>query len=152
GYLALGDLFVVTGDSMSMLVEACATGRSVLIFDLGLGRYSMRYAASRLVSEGEAQASVPIAARLRSSRLRLTTSLLPMRYRRDIHAILRYLTETRLARWVGEPQGAPSPIVLPDSARIAADAVRRIADVGVQRDATPRAPEKPVRLGPPDAV
>jgi len=34
GYLALADDFIVTGDSASMLSEACASGRQVLIFDL----------------------------------------------------------------------------------------------------------------------
>ena len=32
GYLALADAFIVTGDSVSMLAEACATGRPVHIF------------------------------------------------------------------------------------------------------------------------
>jgi hypothetical protein len=38
GYLALADAFVVTGDSVSMLSEACATGKPVSIFDPGRGR------------------------------------------------------------------------------------------------------------------
>jgi mitochondrial fission protein ELM1 len=38
GFLALADRVVVTGDSMSMLVEAIATGRPVLVFDLARGR------------------------------------------------------------------------------------------------------------------
>lgn len=33
-YLALGDRFIVTGESMSMLAEACATGKPVQVFDL----------------------------------------------------------------------------------------------------------------------
>ena len=35
GFLALADAFIVTGDSISMLAEACATGRPVHIFDPG---------------------------------------------------------------------------------------------------------------------
>ena len=35
GYLALADAFVVTGDSISMLAEACATGKPVFVFDPG---------------------------------------------------------------------------------------------------------------------
>jgi uncharacterized protein len=35
GMLAIADRFVVTGDSIAMLSEACATGRPVQIFDLG---------------------------------------------------------------------------------------------------------------------
>jgi mitochondrial fission protein ELM1 len=35
GYLALADAFIVTGDSVSMLAEACAVGKPVYIFDPG---------------------------------------------------------------------------------------------------------------------
>jgi hypothetical protein len=35
GYLALADAVVVTGDSVSMLTEACATGKPVFVFDPG---------------------------------------------------------------------------------------------------------------------
>ena len=34
GYLALADAIVVTGDSVSMVSEACATGKPVYVFDL----------------------------------------------------------------------------------------------------------------------
>jgi mitochondrial fission protein ELM1 len=34
GYLALADAFVVTGESASMLAEACTTGKPVAIFPL----------------------------------------------------------------------------------------------------------------------
>ncbi|MDT8407725.1 MAG: mitochondrial fission ELM1 family protein [Methylococcales bacterium] len=34
GYLALADEFIVTGESASMLAEACATGKPVTLFDL----------------------------------------------------------------------------------------------------------------------
>jgi mitochondrial fission protein ELM1 len=37
GFLALADAFVVTGDSVSMLAEACAVGKPVHIFDPGRG-------------------------------------------------------------------------------------------------------------------
>ncbi|MFK7974710.1 MAG: mitochondrial fission ELM1 family protein [Halioglobus sp.] len=37
GLLALADAFIVTGESMSMLAEACATGRPVFVFDVGDG-------------------------------------------------------------------------------------------------------------------
>ena len=41
-FLGLADTIVVTGDSMSMLAEACATRKPVYIFDLGEGERSMR--------------------------------------------------------------------------------------------------------------
>jgi mitochondrial fission protein ELM1 len=48
GYLALADAFVVTGDSVSMLAEACAVGKPVHIFDPGRGspRGSADFAAA----------------------------------------------------------------------------------------------------------
>ena len=42
GYLALADEFIVTADSISMLSEACATGKPVHMFDLGTGASAMR--------------------------------------------------------------------------------------------------------------
>jgi hypothetical protein len=134
---------------MSMLVEACATGRPVSIFDLGQGRYSMRYAASRGSWRGEAPSRVPIAARLRSARFRLTTSLLPARYRRDVHAIHRYLTEAGLASWLGESDGTAPRTVMPDSARIAANAVLRLLGGNLPSTAEPqvRLPSYALRSG-----
>ena len=48
GYLALADAFVVTGDSISMLAEACAVGKPVHIFAPGRGsrRGSADFAAA----------------------------------------------------------------------------------------------------------
>ncbi len=37
GYLALADAFVVTGESASMLSDACATGKPVMIYDVPRG-------------------------------------------------------------------------------------------------------------------
>jgi len=37
GYLAMADAFVVTGDSASMLADACATGKPVFIYDVPRG-------------------------------------------------------------------------------------------------------------------
>lgn len=42
GYLALADEFIVTADSISMLSEACATGKPVHMFDLNTGHLAMR--------------------------------------------------------------------------------------------------------------
>lgn len=46
-YLALADALVVTGDSMAMLAEACATCKPVSIFDLGVGPDSMKLLSHR---------------------------------------------------------------------------------------------------------
>src|SRR5581483_2108548 len=47
GYLAVADAFIVTGDSMSMLAEACSTGRPVHVFEFGGGPAAMRGPRSR---------------------------------------------------------------------------------------------------------
>jgi mitochondrial fission protein ELM1 len=41
GFLALADALIVTGDSMSMLMEACDTGRPVYMFEFGGGPAAM---------------------------------------------------------------------------------------------------------------
>ncbi len=47
GFLALADAIIVTGDSMSMLAEACSTGRPVHIFEYGGGPAAMHGPRSR---------------------------------------------------------------------------------------------------------
>ncbi|WP_461482074.1 mitochondrial fission ELM1 family protein [Porticoccus sp.] len=47
GYLAMADELIVTADSVSMLSEACATGKPLHMFDLGTGKYSMRGESDR---------------------------------------------------------------------------------------------------------
>ncbi len=49
GYLALADAFVVTGESASMLAEACATGKPTYIYELPRGVAGIRGAIARLV-------------------------------------------------------------------------------------------------------
>ncbi len=81
GLLACGDEFVVTADSMSMLTEACATGKPVYLFD---------YADAALK---------PSAFRWKPFVHRLSMSIGPARMRRDvgrIHAAL--LDDGRIRR------------------------------------------------------
>jgi mitochondrial fission protein ELM1 len=51
GILALSDCLVVTGDSVSMISEAAATGRPVAVFDIGGGPRHTRF-VSNLVERG----------------------------------------------------------------------------------------------------
>lgn len=103
GYLGQADRIVVTSDSMSMLIDAIAAGRPVLIFDLaraGKGRWRMR----------------PGALLWRLGRL-----LGPRRLARDIGIIHRQQVAAGRAAWLGG-DGQPSPRVPPldDTARAAA--------------------------------
>jgi mitochondrial fission protein ELM1 len=101
GFLALGDRFVVTGESMSMLTEACATGRPVQIFDLGLpapGETGKWWLDAR--SYG-----------WRPMTHRLAQWLGPKRMRRDVGRIRDRLVETGRAVLLGESVtgGASAP-------------------------------------------
>lgn len=109
-YLALADAIIVTGDSISMLTEACATRKPVFIFDLGEGRLAMRR-------------SVQAGARLRGRRLswnwdaprafiyRLAMRIGPRRLTRDIRIVHDFLVGSGRAVWLGDtfPPGAPPP-------------------------------------------
>lgn len=102
GFLAVADRVVVTSDSMSMLVEATATGKPVLIFDLA----------------GNEGGSRPTR---RSLLFRLGRWLGPSRLRRDVGEIHRGQVAAGRAVWLGQPWApgaAPPP--LDDAARAAA--------------------------------
>ncbi len=97
GFLALADEIIVTGDSMSMLAEACATGKPVHIFPFGSGRYAMRPekplpVAGKLLSRQ----------RLRALRGAIALTLAPSRLRRDIRRIHQALIRSGRAAWLGE--------------------------------------------------
>jgi len=106
GFLALADEIIVTGDSMSMLAEACATGKPVHIFPFGSGRYAMRpekphSATGRFWSRQ----------RLRTFRGTLALALAPTRLRRDIRRIHQALIRAGRAVWLGEAgAGATEPL------------------------------------------
>lgn len=96
GYLAAGDRFIVTGDSVSMVAEACATGKPVYLFHpqrhplplnagpepgpdwLRAGWYGWRPVSHRLAQ-----------------------LLGPRRMRRDVVAFLQALVDSGRAAWLG---------------------------------------------------
>jgi mitochondrial fission protein ELM1 len=91
GILALADRLVVTGDSIAMLSEACATGRPVQIFDLG----GMR---------GELQG--PVDFRLGASLYTLLLRWLWQPLSRDITLVHQQLRDNSRAVWLEEEVGA----------------------------------------------
>lgn len=110
GMLAVADRLVVTGDSIAMLSEACATGRPVQIFDLG----GMR---------GEHE--VAIDWRLQAT---LYAGLLRWLWRplsRDITLVHQQLRATNRACWLDEEFGAAVVPAESDMERAVA-AVRRL--------------------------
>ena len=97
--LALADAIVVTGDSMSMLTEACATRKPVHIFDLGDGKHTMR--SSFAAFESFRQPRRGVAVRLQVLGHRLVKRLTPPRLSRDIGVIHRYFVDAGAAVWLG---------------------------------------------------
>jgi mitochondrial fission protein ELM1 len=88
GLLACGDEFIVTADSMSMLAEASATGKPVLLFDFsdrGWTRSAFRW--KPLVH-------------------RVVMSIGPVRMRRDVGRIHAALVESGRVRRLEAPDGA----------------------------------------------
>ena len=91
GILATADRLVVTGDSIAMLSEACATGRPVQIFDLG----GMR-------GESEVATDFRVGATAYAGLMRWCWQ----RLSRDITLVHSQLRATSRAFWLDEETGA----------------------------------------------
>ncbi|MDJ0862766.1 MAG: mitochondrial fission ELM1 family protein [Gammaproteobacteria bacterium] len=105
-FLGLADAIVVTGDSMSMLTEACATQKPVYIFDLGEGPYAMRQMPGedrpRGVSRERFRWKQLDRDYLRAFVYRNAMRTGPRRLTRDIGIIHKRLVETGRAVWLGD--------------------------------------------------
>ena len=102
-FLGLADRIVATGDSVSMMAEACATGKPVYLFDTGEGVTSMR----RPIVGGHPAAD-EISWRiwkkyhLKAFIYRQTMRYGPKRLTRDIRIIQENLVNTGRAVWLGD--------------------------------------------------
>ena len=126
--LAVADAIVVTGDSMSMLTEGCATGKPVHIFDLGVGAGAMRPASATAPQEDETprRGSVRMTVRTKERLHRLIKRLTPARLSRDIRVIHRYFVEAGEAVWLGDPVPVTRPAVGIDGVARAVARVRAL--------------------------
>jgi uncharacterized protein len=101
-FLGLADRIIVTADSISMLSEACSTGKPVALFDIEEGVQSMR------AEEGEVipgRAMPPIHWRghdLPTTFFRFLMRHAPARWSRDLRIVHRHLIDTGMASWLGE--------------------------------------------------
>lgn len=137
GFLAWADQLVVTGDSIAMLSEACATGKPVAIFDLGTGAGAM----------GPVGAALPgrpwwrdwSFQRLQALAYGLLLRLGPRRLGRDITRVHRALVDSGRAVWLGQPLPQQPPPPLEDQTRAVA-AIRALL-------ASPQAPRTWLLLG-----
>ncbi|BCX89925.1 conserved hypothetical protein [Methylomarinovum tepidoasis] len=114
-FLGLAEAVVVTGDSISMITEACASGRPVFLFPFGYGRWAMRPDAPILPR-------LPWwhRRRLKAWRSDLALRLAPQRLRRDIRPMHRALIDGGHAAWLGETFRRTPPSLPDELARTAA--------------------------------
>ena len=126
-YLALASRIIVTADSISMISEACATGKPVLLFDIEEGRCSMR--AEEQVAQATAKLPPPhwLGRDLSSTLFRLAMRFAPPRWSRDLRIVHRHVTAGGHASWLDQPQPEARP-VQPDLER-AAGRVRKLFEM-----------------------
>ncbi len=123
GYLALADAFIVTGESMSMLTEACSTRKPVYMFDLDTGPELKWPLLEPLIGGVPGSSWRRRLRRLRFQPLVYRTAMVtgPMRLTRDVRVIQHQLIAAGRAVWLGQefPPGPPLP-PLDDVARAVA--------------------------------
>ncbi len=118
-YLALAEAFIVTGDSVSMLTEACATGKPVHIFDLADGPEARRPRKAGKLPWWRYGYNY----RFRPLSHRLGMALGPRRMGRDVRRMQEQLIREGRAAWLGGSfAGETSPHPAEDLSR----AVKRI--------------------------
>src|SRR5262249_35990424 len=119
GYLALADRFIVTGDSLSMMTEACAAAKPVEIFEFGGGLAAMLGPWSRSAerrwwrwSQLKAQRPIPLfyAFAIGLPAVRLNRA-------RDIRLVQDAMTASGRAGWLGSDLSRLRPAPLTDMER-----------------------------------
>jgi uncharacterized protein len=128
-FLGLADRVIVTADSVSMMTEACATGRPVYFYDTGVGRTSMKenpWLDGTGPSAWDAPTGIGINRwHLKAHVYRFTMRLGPERLTRDIRIVQQLLVDTKRAVWLGDGHTEAIPPPLRDVER-AAERVRAL--------------------------
>jgi hypothetical protein len=115
-FLSLAEQLIVTGDSVSMMAEACSTAKPVFLFDTGEGRFAMREREPGGVPWWQCLDR----AHLRAVIYRIGMRYGPTRWTRDIRLVQKLLIESGRAAWLGDGAPAAFPPPLRDVARAAA--------------------------------
>jgi mitochondrial fission protein ELM1 len=127
GFLALAEAFIVTGESVSMLTEACATQKPVSIFPFGRGSLAMGSTENEnMHNVCSRNTQTAKSFRLKALTHKLGTAMGPRRMQRDIRIMHEWLISTGRAVWLGEtfPPG-PMPTLVDDIAQ----SVKRVRDL-----------------------
>ncbi len=129
-FLGLADHVIVTADSVSMMAEACVTGKPVYLFDTGEGRTSMKDNPwlDGIASDKKTDDAGSIGINrwhLKAHIYRLTMRLGPQRLTRDIRIVQQLLIDTGRAAWLGDGPPGAEPRALEDMGR-AVDRVRKL--------------------------
>ncbi len=102
GFLGLSERIIVTADSISMLAEACATGKPVSLFDIEEGRQAMRAEESQAVAGGVMPPIHWRGRNLSTTFFRLLMNMAPVRWSRDLRIVHRKLIASGSASWLGD--------------------------------------------------
>ena len=100
-YLALADEIIVTADSISMITEACATGKPTFLFDTEEGPRSMRAEEVTLGQNSRLAPPYWKGADFASTLWRLGLRFGPDWWTRDIRIVHRALVESGRVAWLG---------------------------------------------------
>ena len=119
-FLGLADEIIVTADSISMLAEACATGKPVWLFDIEDGAQSMQAEESTPVSDGRMPPIHWLGKTLDATAFRFLMRLAPPRWSRDLRVIHRDAVAAGLAQWLGEEPRPRQSVPLDDLSRATA--------------------------------
>lgn len=155
-FLGLADRVIVTADSVSMMTEACATGRPVYLYDTGEGRTSMKDNPwlDGLVEEGERPGLALSRWHLKAHVYRMTMRLGPQRLTRDIRIVQKLLVDSGRAVWLGEGHPRAEPPPLEDMPR-AVERVRALIEpprTGARSEATGAVPRRSAQAAAPGAA
>jgi hypothetical protein len=150
-FLGLAEQIIVTGDSMSMLAEACATRKPVQIFDLGEGENAMRPATveAAIALRRARESDRPLeGTHIRAFLYRQMMRFGPERLSRDIRIIHAYLVDSGRAVWLGDDCAADRPLPAMDCLGRAVGRVRAL----VEDKAMPVAVQVPSFTEPANAI
>lgn len=127
-YLALASSIIVTADSISMISEACATGKPVFLFDVEEGNRSMRAEEQMTRAPGRLPPPYWLGRDLSSTLFRLAMRFAPPRWSRDLRIVHQNVTAQGHASWLDDvkPQAT---VPMQSDLELAADRVRKLFEM-----------------------